>query len=1177
MKANVTLVAFVLNFICLNLFAQIPLVYPVENTGAASCKAPPLPSFSQLPVIEPLPDPFMWSDGRGRSTSFSDWECRRNEIKAEIENYEIGTKPSRPQNITASYTPGVGTATGTLTVNVTVNGKTLTLTSQVALPTGAGPFPAIIGMNSLSGSIPASVFTGRNIARIQYNHNQVTAYGNPQLTDPYYQLYPDQNLDNAGQYSAWAWGVSRIIDGLELVQASLPVDLKHLGVTGCSYAGKMALFSGAFDERIALTIAQESGGGGAPAWRVSETLGAVEKLGATDYRWFKDDMRQFAGTNVAKLPHDHHELMAMIAPRALLVTGNTDFEWLANPAAYVSARATHEVYKTLGIGDRFGFYIDGGHNHCAVPATQVPAVQAFVDKFMVGDASVNTDITVNPYPQTDYQRWYKWWGTGNAVLPAEPLGKRIWLEAECAAVGSEWQTLADPEASAGKYVVVNGSNSTAAAPAGASGAVTFAFKADTAATYNVVARLNAPTANDDSYWVKFDNGPFVTINGLTTSGWQWLRLTSSTLSVGAHTFTIAYREDGAKLDKLLFTTSNATITGLGAAGTGCTTPVPSAGVFVPTNTTSVGAGPSSPVLGDVDGDGDLDLLVATTSGTVSVRRNTGAGSYSGTQELALDGVARQLVLGDIDADGDLDLVAVLQSGSVRLLRNQGSGVFTSASAPFPATDSGQGIMLGDVDADGDLDLVLTKPTLGLVSVFTNNGMGTFTGSSTSGIAKGINPIPMLADTDGDGDLDLLVSDYSARQARIYINISGAFYGSASTAVGGGGFVDALAVGDIDNDGDPDLLTASYTSSRVSVRRNTNGSFSGTEEVDLQARGPLTLALSDVDGDGDLDLVTTNQNTRTIGVRLNDGKGTFSGNQEVPLNQQVPGGLALGDVDGDGDLDVVTSHAASNLVSVLLNHNQLRTPENPMGTVAGLNYQYYEGAFTQLPNFDALPVLRSGTTPSFDLASVQPRTINYAVRFTGYLQAPTSGPYNFFIYSDDGTQLFLGSTLVVSNDGQHNDAQERSGTIGLQAGTHAMTLNYFQSGGNASLGVYYQGPDGVRRLLPAASLVRVPAVASSVAQASRLAEPTPPTSAALALYPNPSTGRFAVHYVATQDQAATLVISDRVGRQVRQQAVQLQAGDNEVTLDLAGQAQGLYQVLMRPAHDQPQVQKLVLTH
>ncbi|HET9504164.1 MAG TPA: Ig-like domain-containing protein [Hymenobacter sp.] len=510
----------------------------------------------------------MWADGRGRSTSFSDWECRRNEIKAQLENYEIGRRPTRPQHITATYTATSATA-GTLTVNVTVNNKTLTLTSQVSLPASAGPFPAIIGMNSPSGSVPATVFTSRNIARITYNHNNVTTYGAPSLNDPYYQLYPDQNLSNSGQYAAWSWGVSRLIDGLELVQGSLPIDLQHIGVTGCSYAGKMALFSGAMDERIALTIAQESGGGGAPAWRVSETLGAVEKLGATDYRWFKDDMQQFAGANVAKLPHDHHELMAMIAPRALLVTGNTDFEWLANPAAYVSARAAHEVWKQFGIGDRFGFYIDGGHNHCAVPAAQQPAMEAFVDKFLLGNTSVNTSITVHPYPTLDYQRWYKWWGTANPVLPAEPLGKRIWLDAECATVGSDWQIVADTAAAHGKYVVVNGLNSTATAPA-ASGTVVFAFTVDSAATYNIAARLNCPTANDDSYWVKLDNGAFTSVNGLTTSGWQWTRLTSGTLGVGPHTLTIGYREDGAQLDKVLVTTSNAIITGKGPDAENCT-------------------------------------------------------------------------------------------------------------------------------------------------------------------------------------------------------------------------------------------------------------------------------------------------------------------------------------------------------------------------------------------------------------------------------------------------------------------------------------------------------------------------------------------------------------------------------------------------------------------------------
>src|SRR5439155_23045896 len=142
--------------------------------------------------------------------------------------------------------------------------------NAVSLPAGSGPFPAIIGMNSPNGSVNSSLLTG--VAKITFLHNQVTVYNNPQNTDPFFKLYgPAQNTSNTGQYAAWAWGVSRIIDGLQKIQGTLPIDLAHIGVTGCSYAGKMALISGAFDERIALTIAQESGGGGANSWRYNHT------------------------------------------------------------------------------------------------------------------------------------------------------------------------------------------------------------------------------------------------------------------------------------------------------------------------------------------------------------------------------------------------------------------------------------------------------------------------------------------------------------------------------------------------------------------------------------------------------------------------------------------------------------------------------------------------------------------------------------------------------------------------------------------------------------------------------------------------------------------------------------------------------------------------------------------
>ena len=422
--------------------AAAPLVYEVENTGA-HYPAPSFPDFDWLPIIRPLPDPFRFFDGT-RDTSLDTWERRRNEIKASIEKYEIGPKPANSDlSITATYTPPApGADTGRLVVMVTrnSNGRSLTLDSKVFIPQGwgEGPFPALIPMTFFAtptganyGSLGA-VMSSRPVATIDFVHNQVTTYGGGDKTsNPFYLMYPELKPpggaapSDSGQYAAWAWGVSRLIDGIAIAREQavnpLPVAIHRLAVTGCSYAGKMALFAGAFDERIALTLPLESGGGGAPAWRVSQEIEGdrvVEALTHTDRRWFASQLFQFSGNNVYKLPHDHHELMAMVAPRALLETGNTNFLWLSNKANYVSARATQQVYETLGIGDRFGFIIDGGHNHCAVPASQVGPIGDFVDKFLLGLDEIQTDVRVHPYGETfDYHRWTAWWGSDKPKFP----------------------------------------------------------------------------------------------------------------------------------------------------------------------------------------------------------------------------------------------------------------------------------------------------------------------------------------------------------------------------------------------------------------------------------------------------------------------------------------------------------------------------------------------------------------------------------------------------------------------------------------------------------------------------------------------------------------------------------------------------------------------------------------
>lgn len=540
-----------------NSIGQRPLVYSVENTGAKFA-LPVLPTLANLPTVEPLTDPFMWSDGKGRVTKFEEWSRRRAEIKAEIEHYEIGKKPDRPEKIAATYD------NGRLTVKVTVNGETLTLTSRISLPKGNGPFPAMIGIGRGSGSLPSDIFTSRKIAMVTFNFGQVMSHTQRRGREPINKLYP--KLTHIGAYSAWSWGVSRLIDGLELVQKDLPIDLKRLGVTGCSFAGKMALFAGAFDERIALIIAQEPGGGGAAAWRVSETLGRVETLGRTSRAWFMESMFQFSGRNVAKLPMDHHELMAMVAPRALLVLGNPDFKWLADESGYVSCRAAHEVWKKFGIGDRFGFSIVAGHGHCQLPKKQKPEVEAFVDKFLLGKKTANTNVTISPYDTVDHSRWIAWWGKGKPTFPQRNMKgiETVTFEAEGATIGSDWQISEDIKASNGKYVAVKaGTQSIRTAPTGKSSAISFSFSVKKAGTYAVFARLNCPSADDDSFWIKMDDGNFMMANGLETRGWNWVKLNDFRLNVGKHTLSIAYREDGAKIDKISISNDRYPPKGLG--------------------------------------------------------------------------------------------------------------------------------------------------------------------------------------------------------------------------------------------------------------------------------------------------------------------------------------------------------------------------------------------------------------------------------------------------------------------------------------------------------------------------------------------------------------------------------------------------------------------------------------
>ncbi len=346
--------------------------------------------------------------------------------------------------------------------------------------------------------------------------------------------------------------------------------------------------------------------------------------------------------------------------------------------------------------------------------------------------------------------------------------------------------------------------------------------------------------------------------------------------------------------------------------------------------------------GDLDGDGDLDVLASGASLAEPIRLwlNGGSGTFTLTtgQVVAPPFLPRQIALGDLDGDGDLDALAA-NDGPETLLLNDGAGSLADASGLVPpATDDSLSVALGDLDGDGDLDaLVGNAPCFSFIPapdrLLLNDGSGGFSDASAQlpptindGAARSIS----FGDLDGDGDLDAAIGKVqcgypipvSSADTSIYWNNGVASF--TSTILGSeGGVTTTVSTGDADGDGDLDVLaqggsdcaTESYcTYGSCVLYRNAGGgvflppaAFTGTSG----ANGGMAAA--DVDGDSDVDVLAGNFGRQTR-LYLNDGAGTFfdvSGaapdDSVFPWAQIPARALGVGDLDGDGDVDAVTTH------------------------------------------------------------------------------------------------------------------------------------------------------------------------------------------------------------------------------------------------------------------------------
>ncbi|MCP8898458.1 malectin domain-containing carbohydrate-binding protein [Gilvimarinus xylanilyticus] len=381
-----------------------PGIASAENTGA-DCPVPELPVASELPNIDKLPDPFMTLEGE-RITTEEQWRCQRQDTFWQVQYYEAGNKPNKPEVVSGSV------AADAINVNVTHEETDIAFSASVALPTGGEPpYPAIIGMGA--SNLDNAYLSSQGVAVINFNHNEVGAQSGAESrgTGLFYDLYGSDH--SASSMTAWAWGVSRLIDVLEESSEGL-IDASRLGVTGCSRNGKGALMAGAMDERIALTIPQESGAGGAVSWRAAQAQADagdnIQTLGhaAGEQPWFRESFGEtFSGSRVTHLPFDHHQLIGMVAPRGLLVIDN-DIDWLGPKAAYIGTLAAKEIYRALGAPENIAYSENGGHGHCQFPGHQQEVLAAYVQRFLLGEPG-NTEVMNSTKAEPgEAEAWIDW-------------------------------------------------------------------------------------------------------------------------------------------------------------------------------------------------------------------------------------------------------------------------------------------------------------------------------------------------------------------------------------------------------------------------------------------------------------------------------------------------------------------------------------------------------------------------------------------------------------------------------------------------------------------------------------------------------------------------------------------------------------------------------------------------
>ena len=266
-----------------------------------------------------------------------------------------------------------------------------------------------------------------------------------------------------------------------------------------------------------------------------------------------------------------------------------------------------------------------------------------------------------------------------------------------------------------------------------------------------------------------------------------------------------------------------------------------------------------------------------------------------------NGSSFSLALGDLDRDGDLDVLVANYESTSQVWLNNGSkqggipGTFNGGQDLGGST--GHGVALGDLDGDGGLDVFLVH-NMDTDQVWLNDGTGNLVDSGQRlGGADDATTSVSLADVDNDGDLDVFTTHYQ-KPVRLWLNEGSSVFTAADVELG----TDALSValGDVDNDGDLDALIAYIEKPNQLWLSDGKGNFTDSGQMLGSKQGWGNAAFGDVDNDGDLDALLAS--TAGGSIWLNDGMGNFTDSGQVLGKSHY---VAVGDIDYDGDLDAIT--------------------------------------------------------------------------------------------------------------------------------------------------------------------------------------------------------------------------------------------------------------------------------